>query len=80
MMIMTDNQYTCIEPYLDSFIESFAAANYKAGTIKTYCHLVQNLGRLMDAEGVEPSALTLDQAERLGRMVPRKQGQTLCPA
>jgi site-specific recombinase XerD len=78
-MIMTDNQHTCIEPYLDSFIESFAAANYKAGTIKTYRHLVRNLGRLMDAEGVEPSALTLNQAERLGRMVPRKQGQTLCP-
>ena len=76
---MTDNQYTCVDPYLDSFAESFAAANYTARTIKTYRHLIRNLGRLMDAEGVEPSALTLDQAERLGRMVPRKQGQTVYP-
>lgn len=76
---MTDNQYTCVDPYLDSFAESFAAASYKAETIKTYRHLVRNLGRLMDAEGMEPSALTLDQAERLGTMLPRKQGQTRCP-
>jgi site-specific recombinase XerD len=78
-MIMTDNQQTCVDPYLGSFTEIFAVANYKARTIKTYRHLIRNLGRLMDAEGVEPSALTLDQAERLGRMIPRKQGQTLCP-
>ena len=76
---MTDNQCTCIEPYLDSFIESFAAANYKAGTIKTYRYLVRNLGQVMDKEGIKPCALTLDHAERLGKMVPRKQGQTLCP-
>lgn len=76
---MTDNQQTCVDPYLGSFTEIFAVANYKARTIKTYRHMIRNLGRLMDAEGVEPSALTLDQAERLGRMIPRKQGQTLCP-
>ena len=75
---MTDNKYTCVDPYLDSFAESFAA-NYKAGTIKTYRHLVRNLGRLMDADGIEPSALTPDEADRLGRMVPRKHGQTICP-
>jgi integrase/recombinase XerD len=77
--IMTDNQYTCVDPYLDSFAESFAAANYKAGTIRTYRHLVRKLGRLMDADGIEPSALTPDEAERLGRMVPRKHGQTVRP-
>lgn len=70
---------TCVEPYLDSFAESFAAANYKAPTIKVYRSIIRKLGRVMAAEGIAPSALTLDQAERLGRMVPRKRGQTICP-
>ncbi|MEG3147425.1 tyrosine-type recombinase/integrase [Sphingomonas sp. RT2P30] len=70
---------TCVGPYLDSFAKSFAAANYKAATITTYRSIIRKLGQVMDAEGIEPSALTLDQAERLGRMVPRKQGQTICP-
>lgn len=76
---MTDNQHTCVDPYLDSFGDSFAAANYKAATIKTYRQLVRKLGRLMDVERIKPSALTLDMAERLGRMVARKHGQTICP-
>lgn len=25
---MTDNRETCVDPYLDSFAQSFAAANY----------------------------------------------------
>ena len=70
---------TCVGPYLDSFAESFVVANYKAATITTYRSIIRKLGQVMDAEGIEPSALTLDQAERLGRMVPRKQGQTICP-
>jgi len=76
---MTDTQHTCIDSYLDSFAESFAASNYKARTIKVYREHVRKLGRLMDAEGIAPSALTLDDAERLGRTVPRKRGQTICP-
>lgn len=76
---MTDNHRTCVDPYLDSFAESFAAANYKAGTIATYRSIIRKLGQVMDAEGIEPSVLTFDQAERLGRMVPRKHGQTICP-
>jgi len=76
---MSENLETCVGPYLDSFADSFAAANYKAATIATYRSIIRKLGQVMDAEGVEPSALTLDQAERLGRMVPRKHGQTICP-
>jgi hypothetical protein len=79
MKIMSENLETCVDPYLDSFAEGFAAANYKATTIKGYRLIIRKLGRVMDAEGIEPSALTLDQAERLGRMVPRKHGQTVCP-
>jgi integrase/recombinase XerD len=68
---MTDNLNTCIDPYLDSFALSFAAANYKAGTIKTYRHLARKLGRLMDADGIEPSALTPDLADKLARTAER---------
>ncbi len=64
---MTDNLKTCIDPYLDSFARSFAAANYKPGTIRTYRHLARKLGRLMDADGIEPSALTPDLADQLAR-------------
>jgi len=43
---MTDNRETCVDPYLDSFARSFAAANYTAGTIRTYRHLARKLVRL----------------------------------
>ncbi len=76
---MTGNLNSCVDPYLDSFTKSFAAANYKADTIKNYRTIIRKFGQVLDAEGIEPSALTLDQAERLGRMVPRKHGQTICP-
>ena len=76
---MSENLENCVDQYLDSFAESFAASNYKAATIAIYRSIIRKLGQVMDAEGVEPSALMLDQAERLGRMVPRKQGQTICP-
>jgi site-specific recombinase XerD len=68
---MTDNPDICVDRYLDSFAQSFAAADYTAGTIRTYRHLVQKLGRLMDAAGIEPSSLTPDLADRLARTVPR---------
>ena len=64
---MTDNLKTCVDPYLDSFAQSFAAANYTAGTIKTYRYLARTLGRLMDVAGIAPSALTPDVADRLAR-------------
>jgi integrase/recombinase XerD len=70
---------TCVDPYLDSFVESFAVANYKTTTIMNYRSIIRRLGQVMDVEGIAPSALTLDQAERLGRMVPGKHGQTVRP-
>lgn len=68
---MTDNLKTCVEPYLDSFAQSFAAANYTAGTIRTYRHLARKLGRLMDAAGIAPSALNLGLADQLARTAAR---------
>lgn len=64
---MTDITATCIEPYLDTFMASFAAANYKPETIKGYRNRTRKLGQLMDAAGMLPSALTPDLAEQMGR-------------
>ena len=64
---MTDNLKTCLDPYVDSFMQSFAVANYTAGTIRTYRCLARKLGRLMDVDGIEPSALTPALADRLAR-------------
>jgi len=66
---MSDNRETCVDPYLDSFTQSFTDANYKSRTIKVYCQLVEKLGRLMDAAGIPPSALTPDLADELARTV-----------
>jgi integrase/recombinase XerD len=68
---MTDNPKTCVDPYLDSFVQSFAAANYTVGTIRTYRHLARKLGRMMDAAGIAPSALTPDLADQLARTAER---------
>lgn len=76
---MTDNNKTCIDLYLDAFAESCAAANYKADTLKNYRTILRKVGGTMDAEGIEPSALTPDQAERVGRMVPLKHGSSIRP-
>lgn len=64
---MTDNTMSCVDPYLDSFAQSFAAANYKARTIKAYRLLARKLGRLMDSAEIRPSALTPDAADQLAR-------------
>jgi integrase/recombinase XerD len=65
---MTTNDLpSCVEPYLDSFEQSFAANNYTSWTLRNYRARLRCLGRLMDAEGVEPAALTPDLADRLAR-------------
>lgn len=76
---MTDNPNTCVDPYLESFAQSFAAANYTAATIRTYRHLAQKLGRVMDTAGIAPSALTPDLADQLARTVTRGPEITIRP-
>lgn len=66
---MTDNRNTCADPYMKSFAQSFAEANYKPATIKAYRQLVHRLGRLMEDAGILTSALTPDLAEQLARTV-----------
>ena len=70
---------TCVDPYLESFAKSFAVSNYTSGTIATYRSIIRKLGQVMDAERIKPASLTIGEAERLGRKVPRKHGQTVCP-
>lgn len=70
---------TCIEPYLDSFAESFAAENYTPATINAYRLILRKVGHEMDAEGINPSALTPDMAEQVGRKVQRKSVGTALP-
>ena len=71
---MSENLETCVDPYLDSFAESFAAANYKASTIDHYRYLAGKLGRAMDAVGISPSSLTPDVAAQLVRDQRKKKG------
>ncbi len=68
---------SCVEPYLDSFEQSFAAQNYTPWTLRNYRARVRCLGRLMDSEGVEPSALTPDLAEQLARKAPAESKRTV---
>jgi integrase/recombinase XerD len=66
-MMTTSDLPSCAEPHLDSFEQSFAAANYTRGTLKNYRSLVRRLGRLLDAEGIRPATLTPDLADRVAR-------------
>lgn len=74
---MSDNPNTCVDPYLDSFAQSFAAANYKAGTIEAYRRLARMLGHLMDGAGIAPPALTPGLADELARTVPPGRDTTI---
>ena len=64
MMKITES---CIEPYLGSFMRSFAEANYKPETVNGYRNLVRRLGLAMYEADIAPSAVTPALAEKLGR-------------
>lgn len=63
-------QTTCFSPYLASFEQSLSARNYKPATLENYRYQLQRLCKLLEAEGVAPSALTSDLAVELGRRLP----------
>jgi integrase/recombinase XerD len=77
IVIMTYNLKTCLDPYLESFAQSFAVASYTADTIRTYRHLARKFGRMMDKAGIVPSALTPETAERLARKGDRRPPGTI---
>jgi integrase/recombinase XerD len=64
------DQTTCLDPYFASFEESLASRNYKPATLENYRYLLRRFGRLLEIEGIAPSALTPDLAIALGRRLP----------
>ncbi len=64
------DQPTCLDPYIASFEESLSSRNYKPATLNNYGCLLRRYGRLLDAEGIAPSALTPDLAVELGHRLP----------
>lgn len=64
------DQTTSLDPYFVSFEESLSSRNYKPETLTNYRYLLRRFGRLLDAEGIAPSALTPDLAVELGRRLP----------
>lgn len=64
------DQTTCLDKYWASFEESLASRNYKPETLTNYRYLLRRFGRLLDAEGIAPSALTPDLAVELGQRLP----------
>ena len=64
------DQTTCLDPYFASFEESLSSRNYKPATLENYRYLLRRFGRLLEAEGIAPSALTPDLAVELGRRLP----------
>jgi integrase/recombinase XerD len=69
-MKLSDQTTCCLDPYLASFEESLSSKNYKSETLTNYRYLLRRFGRLLEAEGIAPSALTPDLAVALGRRLP----------
>ncbi|MGE0236415.1 tyrosine-type recombinase/integrase [Methylocystis sp.] len=64
------NQTTCLDPYFVSFEKSLSSKNYKPATLENYRYLLRRFGRLLEPEGIQPSALTPDLAVEFGRRLP----------
>jgi hypothetical protein len=64
------DQTTCLDPFFPSFEESLSSRNYNPDTLANYRYLLRRFGRLLETEGISPSALTPDLAVELGRRLP----------
>lgn len=63
-------QPTCLDQYFGSFEQSFSPQNYQRRAVSNYRFLLRRFGRVMEAEGIAPSALTLELANELAQRVP----------
>ncbi|WP_143748454.1 site-specific integrase [Mesorhizobium carmichaelinearum] len=66
----TFDQTNCLDPFFASFEDSLSSKNYKPSTLENYRYLLRRFGRLLEDEGIAPSALTPDFAVELGRRLP----------
>ena len=63
--VLVAENATCLDPYIESFESRLRDLNHTPGTIKTYRVLIRRLAMMMEAQGVEPSRLTLERAAKL---------------
>ena len=61
---------TCLDPYFGSFEESLAPTNMQRRALSTYRFQLRRFGRVLEAENVKPTSLTLELADRFARQVP----------
>jgi len=47
---------TCLDPFFPSFEESLSSRIYKPDTLANYRYLLPRFGRLLETEGISPSA------------------------
>lgn len=66
----TKIQPTCLDPYFSSFEESLAPTNMQRRALSTYRFQLRRFGRVLEAENVDPTSLTLELADRLAQHVP----------
>lgn len=61
---------TCLDPYFGSFEESLAPTNMQRRALSNYRFQLRRFGRVLEAENVKPTSLTLELADRFARQVP----------
>lgn len=63
-------QTTCLDPYFSSFEESLAPTNMQRRALSNYRFQLRRFGRVLEAENVKPTSLTLERADHFARQVP----------
>lgn len=63
-------QPTCLDSYFRSFEESLAPTNMQRRALSNYRFQLRRFGRVLEAENVTPTALTLELADCLAQQVP----------
>ena len=66
----TKIQPTCLDLYFSSFEESLAPTNMQRRALSNYRFQLRRFGRVLEAENVKPTSLTLELADRLAQQVP----------
>jgi integrase/recombinase XerD len=73
--IVSTQQGTCLDPYIESFEGLLRERNYKSGTIKIYRILIRRLATIMESHDLVPSCLSPERAAQLVRGEERKASE-----